>query len=144
LRTRQSAAKNPAWQPGDRLTITSTEFFSSCVHGRREAVLKVSELVTLSSRLEPEDTAVVAAVGEIDLSNAPQLADALAAVNGVPRVVVDLTRCTFFDSSCLSVLARYAMTFREQGRQFSVRVDAVGRRVIELTNLGELLGLDAA
>jgi anti-anti-sigma factor len=104
----------------------------------------MSELVTLSSHTELEDTAVVAAVGEIDLSNASQLADALAAVNGASRVVVDLTRCTFFDSSCLSVLARYAMAFREQDRQFSVRVDGVGRRVIELTNLGELLGLDEA
>jgi anti-anti-sigma factor len=104
----------------------------------------MSDLVTLSSYTEPENTAVVAAVGEIDLSNAPQLADALAAVNGAPRVVVDLTRCTFFDSSCLSVLARYAMTLREQDRHFSVRVDEVGRRVIELTNLGELLGLDDA
>src|SRR5471032_3398944 len=102
----------------------------------------MSDMVTLSSYMEPENTAVVAAVGEIDLSNASQLADALAAVNGAPRVVVDLTRCTFFDSSCLSVLARHAKTLREQGRQFNVRVDQVGRRVIELTNLGELLGLD--
>jgi anti-sigma B factor antagonist len=104
----------------------------------------MSDMVTLSSYMEPENTAVVAAVGEIDLSNASQLADALAAVNGAPRVVVDLTRCTFFDSSCLSVLARHAKTLREQGRQFNVRVDQVGRRVIELTNLGELLGLDEA
>jgi anti-anti-sigma factor len=104
----------------------------------------MSDMVTLSSRMEPESTAVIAAVGEIDLSNASQLADALAAVNGAPRVVVDLTRCTFFDSSCLSVLARHAKTLREQGRQFNVRVDQVGRRVIELTNLGELLGLDEA
>jgi anti-anti-sigma factor len=102
------------------------------------------DMVTLSSYLEPGNTAVVAAVGEIDLSNASQLADALAEVNGAPRVVVDLTRCTFFDSSCLSVLARYAKTLREQDRQFSVRVDQMGRRVIELTNLGELLGLDDA
>jgi anti-anti-sigma factor len=99
------------------------------------------DLATLSSYLEPQDTAVVAAVGEIDLSNAPQLAEALAAANGAPRVVVDLTRCTFFDSSCLSVLAHYAKTLREQNRQFNVRVDPVGRRLIELTNLGELLGL---
>jgi anti-anti-sigma factor len=104
----------------------------------------VSDMVTLSSHMEPRDTAVVVAVGEIDLSNAAQLADALTALNGASRVVVDLTRCTFFDSSCLSVLARYAKTLREQDRQFNVRVDPMGRRVLELTNLGELLGLDDA
>lgn len=102
----------------------------------------MSDLVTLSSHVEPENTAVVAAVGELDLSNAAQLADALAAVNGAPSVVVDLTRCTFFDSSCLSVLTRYAKTLREQDRRFSVRVDDVGRRLIELTNLGDVLGVD--
>ncbi len=104
----------------------------------------MSDLVTLSSYAEPENTAVVAAVGEIDLSNAPQLADALAAVNGAPHVVVDLTRCTFFDSSCLSVLALFCdgLSRARPGVQRARRCGGGGGFIELPTNLGELLGLD--
>jgi anti-anti-sigma factor len=104
----------------------------------------MADLVTLNVQTEPSGTVVVAAIGELDVSNAEQLSAALAQLDTTPRVVVDLTRCTFFDSSCLSVLTRYAVRFAERGSDFRVRVDEQGRRVIELTSLAELLGIDRA
>jgi anti-anti-sigma factor len=100
------------------------------------------EMLSLSFETEPDTTSVVVAVGEIDLSNCQQLDAALAQLNGAPRVVVDLTKCSFFDSSCLGVLVAHAKRVREHDHQFSVRVDAVGRRVIDITGLSELLSAD--
>lgn len=104
----------------------------------------MTDLVTLNVRTEPSGTVVVAAIGELDLSNSEQLASALTNLDTAAPVVVDLSLCTFFDSSCLGVLTRYAVRFSEEGRDFSVRVDPQGRRVIELTSLGDLLRLDSA
>jgi anti-sigma B factor antagonist len=100
----------------------------------------MTDLVTLNVREEPLGTAVVAAVGEIDLSNCDQLDLALDSLNGAHRVVVDLSLCSFFDSSCLAVLSRHARRLREEGKEFAVSVDAQGHRVIELARLTELLG----
>jgi anti-anti-sigma factor len=101
----------------------------------------MTDLVTLDVRTESPDTAVVAAVGEIDVSNRDRLDLVLDRLNGASRVVVDLSLCSFFDSSCLAVLSRHARRLHEEGKEFAVTVDAQGRRVIELTKLSELLGL---
>ncbi len=84
---------------------------------------------------------VVAVSGEVDLSNCEELADAITNLNGAHAVVVDLTLCTFFDSSCLGVLVRYANQAAEAGTSFAVRANEHGRKVIELTNLTEKLGV---
>jgi anti-anti-sigma factor len=76
------------------------------------------------------------------LSNCDKLDLALDNLDGASRVVVDMSLCSFFDSSCLAVLTRHARRLRGEGKEFRVTVDAFGRRVIELTKLGELLGLD--
>jgi anti-anti-sigma factor len=104
----------------------------------------MTDLVTLDVRTESPDTAVVAAVGEIDVSNCDRLDLVLDRLNGASRVVVDLSLCGFFDSSCLAVLSHHARRLREEGKEFAVTVDAQGRRVIELTKLSELLGLTPA
>ena len=102
----------------------------------------MADLVTLNVHSEPPDTVVVTAVGEIDLSNCAELDLALDNLDGASRVVVDMRGCSFFDSSCLAVLARHARRLREESKEFQVTVDAQGRRVIELTKLSELLGVD--
>jgi anti-anti-sigma factor len=48
--------------------------------------------------------AVVSLVGEHDLSTKSSMLDALASAACQPCVVVDLSRCTFVDSSFISVL----------------------------------------
>lgn len=102
----------------------------------------MTDLVNLNVHRESPDTVVVTAIGEIDLSNCADLDVALDGVDGVSRVVVDMRLCSFFDSSTLAVLARHARRLREAGSDFQVTVDDQGRRVIELTNLSELLGVD--
>ena len=59
-----------------------------------------------SERLADE-TRVVAVAGELDLYTAPQFEQALA-LNGSPpgRVVVDLSECTFIDSTGLGILVK--------------------------------------
>ncbi|MGM1062018.1 STAS domain-containing protein [Saccharothrix sp. Mg75] len=62
--------------------------------------------LTLTPGRAPDGTAVLKAVGEIDLSNTPALA---AALDGLPgRLVVDLTEVEYLDSAGLSVLFDHA------------------------------------
>jgi anti-anti-sigma factor len=51
-----------------------------------------------------ERIARVALIGEHDLSTRDSLLDALASAASRPCVIVDLTRCTFVDSSFIGVL----------------------------------------
>jgi anti-anti-sigma factor len=102
----------------------------------------MTDLAALTVHQEPPDSVVVTAVGEIDLSNSDSLDLVLGTLDGASRVTVDMRLCTFFDSSCLAVLARHARRLRAEGKTFAVTVDEQGRRVIELTKLGDLLGLD--
>ena len=57
------------------------------------------EVVRHSARI-----AVVSLVGEHDLSTKSSMLDALASAASQPCVVVDLSRCTFVDSSFIGVL----------------------------------------
>jgi anti-anti-sigma factor len=102
----------------------------------------MTDLASLNVHNEPPDTVVVTAVGEIDLSNCGMLDRAFDELGDASRVVVDMSGCSFFDSSCLAVLARHARRLHQEGKEFRVIVDEQGRRVIELTKLGELLGLE--
>jgi anti-sigma B factor antagonist len=84
-------------------------------------------------------TARVRLHGEIDLANVAQVdacvSDALAST-GVEDVVIDLTACTYLDSSGLRTLFRSFQSARRDDCDFGV-VGATGivRRVIELTKL---------
>jgi anti-sigma B factor antagonist len=63
--------------------------------------------LTLSTGPGPDGTAVLTAVGEIDMSNAGQLRDALDQTAGAP-LVIDLTACEYLDSAGLTVLFTHA------------------------------------
>ncbi|MFG3492644.1 MULTISPECIES: STAS domain-containing protein [unclassified Streptomyces] len=62
--------------------------------------------LSLTSRQRPDATAVLKAVGEIDMSNSDALASALDALPD--RVVVDLTEVAYLDSAALSVFFAHA------------------------------------
>ncbi|MDP9255636.1 MAG: STAS domain-containing protein [Actinomycetota bacterium] len=51
-----------------------------------------------------DDTMVLALSGEHDLATKPRLLDALAAVRNKPNLIVDLSPCTFLDSTIIGVL----------------------------------------
>jgi anti-sigma B factor antagonist len=63
--------------------------------------------LTLSTGQRPDGTTVLTAVGEIDMSNAAQLRDALDLAGDGP-LVIDLTECEYLDSAGLTVLFTHA------------------------------------
>ncbi|MFD5629175.1 MULTISPECIES: STAS domain-containing protein [unclassified Streptomyces] len=62
--------------------------------------------LTLTSGRRPDGTALLTAVGEIDMSNTEELATALADTSG--PLVLDLTGIEYLDSAGLSVLFPHA------------------------------------
>ena len=73
----------------------------------------------------------VIATGEIDLTNAPELAAALDA----PHLMVDLRRVTFLDSTGLAALVQA----RESAVSFELTASRIVRRLLEITGLLEVL-----
>jgi anti-anti-sigma factor len=63
--------------------------------------------LTLSTGRRPDGRVVLAAAGEIDMSNAGQLRDALDKAGDGP-LIVDLTSCEYLDSAGLTVLFTHA------------------------------------
>ena len=63
--------------------------------------------LTLSTIRQPDGRQVLTADGEIDMSNASQLGDALALAGAGP-VVIDLTAVGYLDSAGLTVLFAHA------------------------------------
>jgi anti-sigma B factor antagonist len=87
-------------------------------------------------------TAVVAAAGEIDLTNAECLRDALlSAFNaGATAVVVDLTAVTFLDSAGVTALVRAAR--RASASEAALRVAVTSPavlRVLDLVGINQLV-----
>lgn len=81
--------------------------------------------------------------GEIDLSNADELEQGLRAAAGAQRLIVDLTLCTYIDSSGLNALVRAT---HGSGHQGAVAVVArpETRRILEIAGLEELFEVYAS
>ena len=91
--------------------------------------------ITVDNR---DGVAVVALVGEHDLSTAPDVGYAL----GQPKVaglVVDLSQTTFLDSSILGVLLAAARDSEQRQASFAVVIpdhpESAARRIFDLTGL---------
>jgi anti-sigma B factor antagonist len=84
--------------------------------------------------------------GEIDISNARELSEAIEAAvpNGAPTVVVDLTDVTYLDSAGVKLL--FLLADRLLARRRSLRVvvpeEAPIRAVLELTGLQKVAPLE--
>jgi anti-sigma B factor antagonist len=91
--------------------------------------------------------AIVSARGEIDVTTAPQLADALAEAmdgDGARDVAVDLADVSFLDSKAISVFAKASDSVRARGGRFTLRSpSAAARRVLDLVDLADLMPIDA-
>ena len=94
--------------------------------------------------VERHDGAVVVALaGELDLYNAHEVRDALvgAAQDNPERIVVDLSRVEFIDSTALGVLIE-ARTKLANRRAFLLAAPAVEtRRALEISGLDRHFGL---
>ncbi len=101
------------------------------------------------ARTESEDRGgvrIVRVSGEIDLSNAQQVMDAIGAAvpEGTSPLVVDLSATDYMDSSGITMLFRLAerMSFGRQKLRLVVPPDAPIRAVITLTNLQKVIPVD--
>lgn len=87
-------------------------------------------------------TAVVAAAGEIDLTNAEYLRDALLSAldAGAAGLVADLTAATFLDSAGVTALVRASRRASANGAALRLAVAGPAvLRVIELVGLNQLV-----
>ncbi|MBV8154552.1 MAG: STAS domain-containing protein [Candidatus Eremiobacteraeota bacterium] len=75
-------------------------------------------------------------VGEVDLANVAEFETAAKALADQPIVLVDLTACTYMDSSGLRALA---IVHKEAGNKLRVVVPRGGsvHRIFEITGLAE-------
>jgi len=96
----------------------------------------------LHSAVADDGIVVLTVVGEVDMTTAPELTRAFAAVpDSSRRVIVDLGGVTFLDSSGLNALVRGRRELAAGDVELRVVAPAAGavRRVIEITQLEESL-----
>lgn len=82
--------------------------------------------------------------GEHDLSTVPTLAEALEQAAAHSNVLVDLSGCTFIDSSVIQVLIKTAHVVQARNERFVLVIPPEQQqvtRVAELTHLAEIIPL---
>jgi anti-sigma B factor antagonist len=86
------------------------------------------------------DVAVVAARGELDAYDAPDLETAFADIGGELRVAVDLAAVSFLDSTALGAIVRSVRELTERGGEAMVVLPSgAARRIFEITTLDRAL-----
>ena len=99
-------------------------------------------------RIEVADTTsptTVVLTGEIDLSTARRVREALIAISnsGETNVVVDMTNVTFLDSTGLSALVGPLKRFRSMNGEIVLRSPTKGvRKVLEISGLTRVFTID--
>jgi len=97
------------------------------------------------SRVDRDHEVVVSVQGEVDISTAPQLLEAIsAALDGEGKVVLDLAGMTFIDSQGIKVFVE-AYKRARPGRASRVVLRsprAQARMVLELTGLADRLPIE--
>ena len=89
--------------------------------------------------IRSRDAAIVTLRGEQDLSAKPEVANALTLASQSRNVLVDLSACTFIDSSVISALLRASNALHRQGGLLELVIPAGTHRAIR--NVFELMGL---
>ena len=82
--------------------------------------------------------------GEHDLSTQSALAEALQEAASHSSVLVDLTDCSFIDSSVIATLIGAARAIEERGDRCALAVPPEQRsvaRIAEMTRLGEIVAV---
>lgn len=92
-----------------------------------------------------DDLTVVHVRGELDLATTPELDEAIGDAVGSGRLVLDLTECTFVDSSAIRALLGAARAQRQAGGTSSlVAVDPGVLRALEIAGVEQALPIRAS
>ncbi len=84
----------------------------------------------------PDGGAVMRVDGELDLANASELEQTLSRANLGERLVIDLSLCTFLDSSALRILIATIKDAGEHGGTVSLVAPEPGiARVLEIASV---------
>lgn len=97
---------------------------------------------TVEVEFESPGVAIVTLRGEHDLSSCPRLTEALAEASTRPNVLVNLSECTFIDSSIVHALLSASARLRARDGRLELVIPAepgVVQRVAELTPLAATL-----
>jgi anti-sigma B factor antagonist len=91
--------------------------------------------------------AVVSLRGEHDLSTEPELTQALEYAAAHSNVVVDLSECSFIDSTVIKALIKTAHALHARGEQLALVIPPEQRqvaRIAQMTQLGEFFPIHTA
>ncbi len=81
---------------------------------------------------------VVSIAGDIDLSNAHELRDALQRFGTPAAIAIDMAKLMFIDSTGLNVIAQYGRTMLENGgRVYLIVTRPPLRKIFEITSLDQ-------
>ena len=96
----------------------------------------------LSTKSLPAGGTVVSVAGELDLATVAAFEAELATLVRHDRVIVDLTDCTFLDSSALRALVVAHRAATEEGGTFSLAgpTQAI-RRVLEVASIDRVIAV---
>jgi anti-sigma B factor antagonist len=89
----------------------------------------------------PSGAVVLHVAGELDLATAPRLEDAIAGASHVEHVVIDLSGCTFLDSSGVRSLVLARRNTPPDQRVDLVSADPSILRVLEITGVDTMLAV---
>lgn len=100
-----------------------------------------AELAILST--ERDGDAVLEVAGEIDASSAPALDAVMASLDEQqPRLVIDLRKVSFIDSTGLCTLLRAHRRLDEQGRRLVLADPSPAvRRLLDITGLSDVVDI---
>lgn len=88
----------------------------------------------------PGGGAVVHVEGELDMATAPRLEEALVETGFGQRVVIDLTQCTFVDSSALRLLVAAIRDSEAAGGRLEIVAPDPGiLKVLEISGVDTML-----
>ncbi len=90
-----------------------------------------------------DDPSILVVAGELDTHTAPQLDEHLERVEAGTHLVLDLAATSFVSSAGLSAMLKAQRRLRADGGSLVIRSPSPSvTRLIELSGLGELLGLN--
>ncbi len=101
----------------------------------------MSDEFDVQTEMVPGGAVVFRVSGELDLASVPRLEEALATVSADPTVI-DLSECTFLDSSGVRALASAGRKLSDAGRRFAIVVSNPSvLRVLEITGVDTMLAV---